>query len=733
MRSIGKRDATPSFPNGILKIYNALSYPSVHPQAFADENGRAVRATTQSGFLVFGQYEKNFPTQDLVAVYSIMVDNNTADDAHVCLLDVVENMNRVTAKSPITRKDFPEAGKHVRFTLPFKSSSTDTTLEFRLFYMGYTYMAIKGIYVIDPAIITVESLPPDDELLALVAPPPVVEIPQPGGEPVEGTRVYDLKVSGGSIFNGTQKLVITGWSTYMWKDMKSYPWDGKYKGKSPQEFADIMVKYNANLTRTFCIDTWSSALFPWKKEGNKFDLNRFDPTYMANLRNLITAFGNKGIIVQLDLFDNVALWDHNDGMTWTRHPFNAANGGPISNSKDGRPDFYNPNANVKALQEKYIRYMVSSLKDLKNVVFEVCNEYNGGANWHNWVADVIKSENSSILVSASAEINSSAADQIFKHKNINITSSHANEWVTGDLKNINQGVLNRLKGYGKPTLLSTDGSKENWGAMKNDMINSSKTVISQGFGIEFKELVESVAQAIAALSTPIPVTTESGTTPKPEIPTTTPQPSDFCKGGEIVCIDGFDQAKVDAAKGKNWGGGFANGTYRPANRGGLEFKFSLDTGKPYTIEIHLEGGIANFNKPDETGGKANVLSILEPNGPFWFTFQRKGNDYRGIGRFRIMMSVGKESDGVILITTPDLSGDYSMANWGNEPHKLRVEVNGSRCRLLIDNTYTSKWAQASKPISGVRSVSLMLGNGPASERYPGQEANTQFRRFKIYY
>ncbi|MCI0529633.1 MAG: glycoside hydrolase family 5 protein, partial [Nitrospira sp.] len=521
----GRRDTTspPSLPDGVLKAYDALQYPSAHPNVFVDSNGRAIRATTQFGFLIFGQYEKNFPVQDLAAVFSIMVDNNTFDDAYVCALDVVQDKSRVIAKLVLTRKDFPEARKHVRFAVPFKPPSTDSVLEFRLFYMGHTYMAIKGIYITDPAIIRVEDLPPDDRLL-----------PKPEGG--IGIYNYDLKAQGTNLYNGTQKLTILGWSTYMWKDMKTYPWDGPYKGKTPSEFADLLVKYNSALTRTFCIDTWTSTIFPWKKVGNKFDLNQFDPTYMNNLRSLAQAFGSQGILVQLDLFDNVALWDHGDGMTWTRHPFHPSNGGPIRDERDGREEFYNPNPTVKALQEKYLGYMINSLKDLKNIIFEVCNEYNGGggASWHNWVADVIKASNPSVLVSASCDVNVSVSDPIFRHSNIDITSSHSGEWMERDFSAVHQNVLDRLKGYGKPTLLSTDGSKENWAAQKNDMINTANKVVPQGFGLEYKELVEPVAQMITPLGVRIQ--------PVPTPPTT---PTAFCKGGEFVCIEGFDRQKIE--------------------------------------------------------------------------------------------------------------------------------------------------------------------------------------------
>ena len=322
------------------------------------------------------------------------------------------------------------------------------------------------------------------------------------GTPDAGGYHYDLRAVGTSLYNGAQKLVLYGFSTYMWTDMKTHPWP-PCQGWSVSQFADKLAAYNANLTRTFCIDTWTSTLFPWKKVNGKFDLEQFDAEYMHNLRELITTFGSRGIVVQLDLFDNTALntWDVN---TWPRHPFNAANGGPIQNTQDGRQEFYNPNPTVKALQDKYVRYMVQSLKDLKNVVFEVCNEYNGwgGAGWHNGLSDIIKSENPSVLVSAN--VDKSVMDAVFAHGSVDITTDHTGGWTTKDFSGgVNQTNLDYLRGFGKPTLLSSDGCAEDYAAQKDAMFNVAKAVLGQGFGVEFKDFYEPLAEMLSPLGEPI--------------------------------------------------------------------------------------------------------------------------------------------------------------------------------------------------------------------------------------
>ncbi|MCI0526292.1 MAG: hypothetical protein L0Y56_02390, partial [Nitrospira sp.] len=660
-----------NLPNGVLKVYDCSESPSssnlkfLLPENafnFDPEKGRVIRAKPgqPAGFLVFGPYEKNLPAQNLVAVFSLMISDNTSNGALVGMLDVAQDARKpsgqILINRVLNRKDFSGAGKYVRFGLPFTVTSPGSELEFRLFYMGdpgmvNTEFAVRLICVIDPAVIKVEDLPPDDDIIP---------------KDLKGPYVYNLKREGTSIWNKPpapeQKLTITGWSTYMWKDMKTYPWDGPYKGKTPGEYADILVRYNANLTRTFCIDTWTSSIFPWTKVGNnKFDLEDFDETYRTNLRNLVKAFGDRGILVHLALFDNVALWDHHDNMTWTKHPWHpnkAKAPVPISNGEDGRAEFYNPNATVKRLQDKYIRHMVNSLKDLKNIIFQVCNEYEAGdARWHNWVADVIKEVNPDALVSASPgpSLDKSIADAMFNHDKVDIITCHTkgknldhparNGWVTGDFKKLDEDVLQWLqtRANRKPIILSTDGSREEYAAMKDDMHKTAKTVVQRGLGIEFKDLYEPAAEKIKPLAERIK--------PSGEVVVVT----DFCKGGERICMDRFDQQKIESLGGKVLGGEFANGTFTPSNRGGIEFTFELDTGKPYAIEFEIQGNIANIDGGEQDGGKVSLFDLGDSF--YGISIQRMDRDYkepgdRGIFRSILAYGTGEHSYTSLITRTP---------------------------------------------------------------------------------
>jgi hypothetical protein len=210
-----------------------------------------------------------------------------------------------------------------------------------------------------------------------------------------------------------------------------------------------------------------------------------------------------------------------------------------------------------------------------------------------------------------------------------------------------------------------------------------------------------------------------------------PQSKPFCQGNELLCLDKFDSATVKQKGGILHGGTFDKGTFTPSNQGGIEFLFNLDVGRNYVVEMEIEGNIANVNANEESGGKVALFDMESENsGPYNLQFQRMEAEYRGGGRFRVILGTADTNQSAFLITTADLSGEYSMKNWGNEPHALKIEASGTRCRLTIDK-YVSKWVPVPTPLSGAQEVFIMIGN--RAQRYSNQHAITRFKRFRVGY
>lgn len=149
---------TAPLPEGFLDVFQVYRLPSTHPNAFYERGGKAIRATTRQGFLCFGQYKTGYPTMPLKAYFSILVDNNTADDRNLLILDVYDHQSdRVIGKRVITRKDFAKANEFCLFEFDFMPPSAQANMEFRVYYMGHSYALADKIAVIDPAKISIRA------------------------------------------------------------------------------------------------------------------------------------------------------------------------------------------------------------------------------------------------------------------------------------------------------------------------------------------------------------------------------------------------------------------------------------------------------------------------------------------------------------------------------------------------------------------------------------------------
>jgi hypothetical protein len=141
-------------------------------------------------------------------------------------------------------------------------------------------------------------------------------------------------------------------------------------------------------------------LAPWSRSerpgyaggGNRFDLDRFSPEYLARLKEVITEASRRGIVVELTLFTSTY-----GESQWALHPFNPTNNIQSLAVSDWRklhtlpanagaseretmpstpvesPDRLIP-ARAMVYQEKLVRWLVRELQDFDNLFFEIQNE-----------------------------------------------------------------------------------------------------------------------------------------------------------------------------------------------------------------------------------------------------------------------------------------------------------------------------------------------------------------------
>lgn len=174
-----------------------------------------------------------------------------------------------------------------------------------------------------------------------------------------------------------------------------------------QKHLDWLRSYNHNFIRLWILEhAWDAAEgatvspLPWPRTGPgealdgkpRFDVAKFDQAYFDRLRSRAIAAGDQGFYVSIMLFDS---WSVEHQGTWNGHPFHAGNN---INGIDGDPDHDGIGVEthmlripaVTKLQEAYAKKIVDTVNDLDNVLYEISNESEYGADWHNHLARVIQ-------------------------------------------------------------------------------------------------------------------------------------------------------------------------------------------------------------------------------------------------------------------------------------------------------------------------------------------------------
>lgn len=125
---------------------------------------------------------------------------------------------------------------------------------------------------------------------------------------------------------------------------------------------------------------------PWARTGPgeatdgkpKFDLTRWDDDHFGRLRERVTKAGQKGIYVDVMLFEGFGLHLTPAPDNVAGHPFHArnnVNGIGITSIVDYMTLPLDPR--VRELQEAYIGKVLDTVHDLPNVLYEVANEASG--------------------------------------------------------------------------------------------------------------------------------------------------------------------------------------------------------------------------------------------------------------------------------------------------------------------------------------------------------------------
>ncbi len=110
-------------------------------------------------------------------------------------------------------------------------------------------------------------------------------------------------------------------------------------------------------------------LAPWAKNGDQFDLGKWNPAFFERYRDFLGEASKLGVVVEVTLFSSYYQEQH-----WAIGPFNPANNVNATEAINWKKLHTLENGNILAWQEKYVRKLVSEAREFDNVIFEIQNE-----------------------------------------------------------------------------------------------------------------------------------------------------------------------------------------------------------------------------------------------------------------------------------------------------------------------------------------------------------------------
>ncbi len=127
----------------------------------------------------------------------------------------------------------------------------------------------------------------------------------------------------------------------------------------------------------------------------KYDLTRFNPEFFQRLRSVCKAAMDRGIFLQLTIFD---AWMVKHEELWRLHAYhrdnnvNGVDGDPANtaNGTDGQRGFCSmANPKVLETQKALVRKVVDTVNEFDNIFFEIANENYYNAEWERHLCEFI--------------------------------------------------------------------------------------------------------------------------------------------------------------------------------------------------------------------------------------------------------------------------------------------------------------------------------------------------------
>jgi hypothetical protein len=115
-----------------------------------DDGWAAATGFHDAGHMIYGPYTSDWCGFTGEANFSLMVDNNTADDFLVVSLEVYNSTTgQIIANRPVTRTEFVAPFVYQSFSVPFDATNcSDDAMELRVYWTDLSYVKVQTISVL---------------------------------------------------------------------------------------------------------------------------------------------------------------------------------------------------------------------------------------------------------------------------------------------------------------------------------------------------------------------------------------------------------------------------------------------------------------------------------------------------------------------------------------------------------------------------------------------------------
>ncbi|MAL18709.1 MAG: hypothetical protein CL670_00385 [Balneola sp.] len=158
------------------------------------------------------------------------------------------------------------------------------------------------------------------------------------------------------------------------------------------EHLDLLISVGGNYVRNTMSDRDENNVFAFaQNEDGLYDLTQWNEEYWNRLEFFLNETEERGIIVQLTLWDQFDI----SGHRWNTHPWNPENNSNMeAGSWEGKEDFYatvdNNDQQGLHFQQQFIEKLLGKTLEYGHVLYNINNESSESTEWQNYWAQFVK-------------------------------------------------------------------------------------------------------------------------------------------------------------------------------------------------------------------------------------------------------------------------------------------------------------------------------------------------------